>query len=134
MASTLSLVPPDQLDDLVPELWVSFRKMACNSGGRWEPEDVIDHIRRGVMHLWLVRDGDELEAVALTEFHQYPRVKSLRFAACDGRNWRKWAHLRHEIIRWGVTNGARKIEAYAPRKWRHFFADMKEYHVMMELG
>lgn len=81
-------------------------------GGRYTVEDRLDQIAAGDRQCWLVMDGINIRAVALTQ------ISSERFKTCwithlTGEGLLEWAGAFEEIEAWAKSLGCARIEAVA---------------------
>ena len=87
------------------DTWPSFAervrphiaKMADGSGGRFEARDIERAVTSGRMHLWVIMDGLDLACVVVTELHDYPRSRAMRYIGVSGRRPLRWMHLQANI-------------------------------------
>ena len=121
-------VPPEQLDDTWP---LVKDDIEAASGSRFAPSDIKKFLHSGDMQLWVV-GKDNIEAVVLTEVHQFPRMKTVRLIMTVGRDRTRWVHHLREIEDWARQQGCAVIEALARPGWEKVLRDYRKTHVMLE--
>lgn len=101
----LQPIPAEELAGVWWQVYPLIYGAAERSGGRYEAADIKKAIESLDMQLWIIRAGDSVEAVAVTEIIQYPRRKLVKVNIGAGKNYKEWIPLLAEIEEWGKENG-----------------------------
>jgi hypothetical protein len=101
--------------------------------GEMRAEDVYDLIARGLMYALVIHTDWDIHIVALTEFVQYPRKKTLRPVGFAGKNPILTLKFMPAVEEWARANGAEELEAFASRRAFKLMTRMglQERHVHM---
>lgn len=78
----ISLVPPQAVEVILPQLIPYLALSAKRSDGRSDVQSILDFVKSGQMQLWAVLDGDIVHGHIITEIKQYPRCKLLAIQYC----------------------------------------------------
>lgn len=84
------------------------------SNGRYQTGDVIALVLQNTMRCW-ASVGENIEAVAITQFLNFPRVRVLSMPFVGGRNMDQWFGFMDEVIIWAKDQGCTQIETYDAR-------------------
>ena len=108
----VSLVPPEMVSGLWPNIFPHLSKAADYTFGRYEPEDILEFVLDGNGHLWVVFDDNKIIGVTITRFWQYPRKKCLDMVFIGGDEGFSWKDSMLETLqRWSRDNGCDVIES-----------------------
>jgi hypothetical protein len=108
----VSLVPPEMVSGLWPNILPHISKAADYTFGRYEPEDIFEFVLNGEGHLWIVFEDKNIVGITITRFWQYPRKKCLDMLFIGGDEGFSWKDLMLETLqRWSRDNGCDVIES-----------------------
>jgi hypothetical protein len=105
---------------------------AMRRGGIWDFSGVERDVLAGAALLWLVWDGEEIAAAAVTELAVVHERKICTIVACGGRARRRWLHLIAELEAFARREGCRATRIYARRGWTRVLADYRATRVILE--
>lgn len=97
-------------------------------GGTHSIMDVLDQISRGDAQLWTDPD-----AVVVTEVHDAPQCRELRFWLATGKLDAVLA-IQHRIIEWGRSVGCTKAVLTGRRGWTKALRDQGWEEIMVVMG
>jgi hypothetical protein len=124
MTVQVSLVPPDNVKDVWPEIAGFFRKAVKYTHGRYEVDDVLWLITDYNYPLWIAFEDDKIKGAVVTKINTYPRKKYLHLDFCGGVDGFKWKDAMLSTLRkWAKTNDCDGIEASGRPGWKRIFAD-----------
>lgn len=84
----------------------------------WNTTDVLVGILKNEAELWIVHNGQEIDAAIVTRFVIYPRAKTLFVALIGGRNLKTWAEMVDaQLEDYGRRNGCAALEGGARKGW-----------------
>lgn len=121
----------------IPDLWPRLERLvAVELAGipTHEPADVRRALLANQAHLW-IQWVDRVEAMAVTDFVNYPRGMALRVwlgAAQKDSRADKDQFLEH-FVRWARRNECRWIEACGRVGWLKIFSDLKYSGMFMRM-
>ncbi|MDE2088241.1 MAG: hypothetical protein KGI63_13510 [Xanthomonadaceae bacterium] len=108
----IHLVAPQQLSAWAPSVEPYLRKMAQESGGRFETGDLFAAIAQRSMVLWVILEGSDILGVGMSQVIVYPRLRAMRLIGMVGHRPRRWMHLLHIVERVSRENfGCSRMEA-----------------------
>lgn len=82
------------------------------------PEDIKAKAESGIYQIWLIYDGSDLAAVAVSSVEQYARVKACVVQYTAGRGVDEWLGVWiHEIREWAIENNCDQIECRGRHGW-----------------
>lgn len=126
---------PDELADLWPIIRDRIASCCKRSGGKYEPVDVLQNLINRRMDLWLaVDDANAVQALAITEIVDYPRVKVCKLLAGTGDDAERWYRLIDGIENWARSQGCGVFEPICRPGWEKRFAALgyRKTHVVLE--
>lgn len=122
----VSLVPAELVGGLWPRIFPHLVRAAEYTFGRYEPEDILDAVMSGDVHMWVVFDDDENEIVGVTctRFWQYPRKKCLDMVFIAGDEGFSWKDQMLDMLQhWAYDNGCECIESSGRPGFSRAFKD-----------
>jgi hypothetical protein len=120
----VSLVPPQLVEELWPNVFPHVSKAAEYTFGRYEPEDIFEFVRAGEAHLWVVLDGEDIIGITITRFWQYPRKKCLDMVFIGGDEGFSWKEPMLKMLQhWARDNGCDVIESSGRPGFARAFRD-----------
>tara|TARA_R110000824_G_scaffold68302_7_gene176823 strand:- start:611 stop:1063 length:453 start_codon:yes stop_codon:yes gene_type:complete len=122
----ITAIPSDKILMLWEEVSPMLAPAVERSHGRWTMEFLLDALRSGQQHLWIVFEGDQpIKGVATTEILVYPNRKMLGIQYLGGKDLDTWGFSFLEIIEdFAKAAGCSGIEGTARKG---FWKWMKEY-------
>lgn len=131
---SLERVPPDDLPGIWMEIAPRLQSAVDTSRGKLELGDFAALIGADRMQLWLVRNGNKIAGVVVTEVADFPRQVVCRIVACVGVGLHDWIGFIEEIEDWARTVGCGAMQLIArkgyARALRQF--DYEQTHVLLE--
>ena len=112
---TITMVPPNYLNSLWPDVREQLARAIKRSHGRWNMEFLYASILNGNQQLWLSFDAENnIDGVGTTEILQYPekRMIAVQFLGGDRVNDWVWDMLE-KFKDFGRDNDCTGIEATA---------------------
>ena len=108
----VSLVPPELVDPLWPQLFPHLSKAAEYTFGRYEPEDILEAVLSGDAHLWVVlEESGAISGITVTRFWDYPRKRCLDMVFLAGDDGFAWRELMLTTLRrWARDSGCDALE------------------------
>jgi len=130
----LQPVPSDKVGDAWWEVYPLLSEAVKSNNGRYTITDLRRNLLSQDMQLWIIRAGEALEAVAVTEIVNYPSRKVVRVNIGTGSNFREWIPLLSEIEEWGKENGCDGLESIARKGWAKVWGKQgyNQTHVFLE--
>jgi hypothetical protein len=98
----LICVDPDQIH----KVWSHVKPLIFSAGQRTglsNPEDTEFELLRGEQLLWIVWNGESIEAAASTRLAN----GVCSFTACGGKNMKRWVEFFPQIEKYAVAEGCR---------------------------
>ena len=112
------------------EHWITE---ACEEeGGSYLPSDVRALVVAGAWQMWIVTDGPEIHAMAITRIEQTPRRKVCWVLMMVGSGIEGWAHFRDRIAEWARAEGCGAVKSLARRGYVKMFKEFECRHVLLE--
>ena len=105
---------------------------AVARAGDWTADAIWDGLRSGLMLLWLITDGTDVKAIAVTELIATPKEKLCRITLCAGRERAVWTHLIADIERFAAGEGCTALRIEGRRGWARIFKDYRQPFVTLE--
>jgi len=99
--------------------------------GRLAVDDLRAQLEMGNMQLWLVSDGKEIVAIAITEVLKFPQVKICRVVALVGTGRKRWLPLQADIENWARGVGCTEMEAQVRPGLARDLAEWKKTGVVL---
>lgn len=110
---------------------------ACDRDGLYGADDLFSALCKGLMRLWVAgskKDGGEvvIEAVAVTEILQFPRMKAFGIVICTGQDRQRWvSHLR-TMEAWAKEQGCGMSRPITRKGWAKDLSDYRLTHYVWE--
>lgn len=90
--------------------------------------DYVQLLIQGEAQVWLVEAEDNILAVCMTKFIQYPNYKSLHVVALTGDGWYEWGPSAHETLEvFAKETGCSKIEIWGRKGWERALKLIPQY-------
>lgn len=106
---------------------------AIERSGLYEPEDILDLLRRGLMRLWVAGSKERgAEAVAISEILQYPRALVFSIILCTGQDRERWKSHRLTMERWAREQGCQISRPVTRKGWAKELDDHRLTHYVWE--
>lgn len=124
----VALVDPSDItyvwDSVLPLLTEALKY----SEGELEAEDLVEHLDKGDLRMWVaMRDGDII-ACMVTEIICYPRKKIVRVITLSGKDMDMWYDFLPMMEGYAVKHGCSSLEAWTRRgmtrklkDWKHSY-------------
>jgi hypothetical protein len=125
----LDPVPARLVSNIWPVAAPLIERALKHGGGRYAAEDYRRGIAARDMQLWLVREGDCIVGLAITELLDYPRRRCCRYLLLAGEGFDRWQHLQGEIEDWARANGCATMEMCGRRGWERKLRGWRATHV-----
>ena len=132
---SITAISADILDDWLDRIDWHLNSFCDRSGGSLTRERLINDIRSREYQCWVVMNGYEVMACALT-FLQKDATKTCVISHCAGKQHEKWAgQLLATIKVWSHSLGSTKLEAITRPGWEKSLKafGMVKTHVLLEL-
>jgi len=124
----IALVNPEDVtyvwDDVLPLLNKALR----HSEGELEPEDLIKHLDKGDLRMWVAMQDNEMIACMVTEIISYPRKKIVRVITLAGKDMDSWYDFLPMLEGYAVNNECSSLEAWTRKgmtrklkDWKHAY-------------
>jgi hypothetical protein len=105
---------------------------AMRRGGISDFSGVERDVLAGASLLWLVWDGQEIVAAAVTELALVQGRKICTIVACGGRERRRWLHLLADLEDFARNEGCQATRLYGRRGWLRALPDYRATRVILE--
>lgn len=129
----LIAVNPRLLGDVLPLITDMLERMCKRSNGRYSMPGLLNIIATETWHLWVVYDGQDVQAVIGTELYKdVSGIKCCGIRFCTGRDASAWTHLLGQIEAWARAEGCAKIDMTARKGWAKHLPAFRLTHVMLE--
>lgn len=127
------LIPPEDVHIWWPAALRVLAEPLGMTGGRLSPESVLCWLVGGQFQLWVVRDGDGVQAASVTEVRTYPTgLRALNIVVLGGAHRERWLHVLSEIEAWAEQRGCSRLEMAGRKGWGRILTDWKQTTVDME--
>ena len=124
----VALVNPEDItyvwDDALPLL----NKALKHSEGELEAEDLIKHLDKGDLRMWVAMQDNEIIACMVTEIITYPRKKIVRVITLSGKDMDMWYDFLPVLEGYAVNNECSSLEAWTRKgmtrklkDWKHSY-------------
>lgn len=133
MLSSVDLVCIDP--KRVREVWPRAKHLieaAANRTGLTPFCDIEDAVLCGDDLLWLVWNGETIEAAATTQLVSRPDKPVCVLTACGGEDMRRWLHLFQKIENYAKAEGCSCVRIYGRKGWSRMLEHYTVKHVVLE--
>ena len=112
---TITMVPPNYLNSLWPDVREQLARAIKRSHGRWNMEFLYASILNGNQQLWLAFDTENnIDGVGTTEILQYPEKRMIAVQFLGGDRFNDWVwDMLEKFKDFGRDNDCTGIEATA---------------------
>ena len=124
-------IPPAR----VRELWPLTEPMLRAAIARGRISDFAGVQRRvfeGAALLWIVWDGKQIKAAAVTELQAVGRETICTIVACGGRHARTWIGLIDRLEAYAKAEGCRAMRFYGRNGWLRMLPDYRAIAIIAE--
>ena len=114
-----SLVPPEYIRHIYPEIEKFLDRLVPVTNGRFERIDLVHDMLIQRENLWIITDDEEyIVGIVMTEIMYYPRKRILAIQYCAGDKLDDWMDSTLEILEnWAVDNDCKAMELTGRRGW-----------------
>ena len=121
----VSVIPPEYVDNVWPQVEEYLRGAAKYTYGRYEVEDIRDYLHHYDWLLWVAfKDDGEVVGTVVTHFIEYPRCRYLACPFVAGKDLDSWkAPMLNQLKRWARDNGCTGLESSARIGWERALKD-----------
>ena len=128
-------VPASEFAGWFDRLSWHFNSFVERSSGANTLESIVRSVLDRETQCWVVVDGDDVKACALTHISS-DAGKTCVVLACAGADFKDWFEILIETLyNWSKEIGSNKFEVHARPGWEKYLKHlgMKKTHVVMEL-
>jgi hypothetical protein len=131
--TTLVGIPANQLADCWDGIKYLIADACTRSNGKYEAVDILRALLRGDMQLWGAVGDEKIEAIAIGEIVNYPRIKIYRMLGVTGEGMNEWINHIHGIENWARAQGCQDFEAVARPGWEKMMKDKgwRKTHIIL---
>ncbi len=124
-------VPADMMQGTLP--LIRDRLAECTERGRYTVEELVQGIMDRDRQCWIVMDGRDIKAVALTQIGG-DSLKTCRITHLAGDGLQDWKDAYQGIREWAKGLGSKRIEALARPGYERIGKKygLKKTHVLLE--
>jgi hypothetical protein len=120
----ISVVPPDHVDAVWPQVKEYLEGAAKYTYGRYEVEDIRDNLHGYDWLLWIAFDDEGVKGTVVTHFIEYPRARYLACPFVAGKDLDTWkAPMLNTLKRWARDNHCNGLESSARIGWEKALKD-----------
>ena len=114
-----SLVPPEYIRHIYPEIEKFLDRLVPVTNGRFERIDLVHDMLIQRENLWIITDDEEyIVGIVMTEIMYYPRKRILGIQYCAGDKLDDWMDSTLEILEnWAVDNDCKAMELTGRKGW-----------------
>jgi hypothetical protein len=119
----------------VHEVWPQAEPMLRAAIARGRISDfasVRDRVFDGAALLWIVCNGQQIEAAALTELQAIGAETFCTIVACGGRRSRAWIGLIARLEDYAKAEACRAMRLYGRRGWLRVLPDYRQIAIVAE--
>lgn len=114
----VTLVPTEHVEPVWPMIEHYMDQAAEYTFGRYTTDDIKGSLLNFDHHLWMAFKGEEIKGVVVTNFVQYPRLRSLVMQFTAGEDLKEWKGPMLDLLqRWAYDNNCDKIESSGRPGW-----------------
>ena len=124
-------VPAENVADVWLDVQPHIERLPSVSRGEYEPRDIVDLLVKGAMQLWVGYEGEEIQAILVTEIVRHPRYQSCVIHGFSARNMDAWLPHLSTIETWALSLGCKAVEAHGRAGWQKVLDDYKRTHVIL---
>ena len=125
-------IPRAQID----EAWPGVAKLieeAYKSSDENVPPDTLAQLRMGHRQLWVVWDGRQVLAAALTRIIVLRSCLACQITACGGHDGDRWINLISRIEEWAKAEGCGKVQVEGRLGWERKLPKYTRARIVLEL-
>lgn len=104
--------------------------------GRYSAQDIKDTLYKTNQHLWIAYEDTVVYGFVVTDFVEYPQIKTLIMHFTGGKQLPKWKNEMLEVLQsFAKVNGCDIIESYGRPGWAKVFKNdgYKQKFIFYEL-
>lgn len=128
---SLVCVDPKRVNEVWP-LAKGFIEAAAKRTGLTEFCDIEDAVLCGDELLWLVWNGENVEAAATTQLVARLDKPVCVLTACGGDNMSRWLPLLEQIETYARNEGCSCVRIYGRKGWSRVLENYAVKHVVLE--
>lgn len=110
------VMSPD-IDFVWPMAMPLLAKATVRFNNKMELEDIYHAIKRDVMQLWVIHDGEDVLVVGVTELIDYYNSRSCRCLVLGGGGYPDFIPMLKEVEQWAISEGCEHMEVVGRRGW-----------------
>ena len=125
------LISPEDAVKIWDKVGPMLQKVVNHTEGELLPEDFLDNIVNGYMHLWLSVEDTEIIMAMVTQIIEYPRRKTLRIIAIAGKNFKETHSQFNDMIEsFAIQTGCSGLELWGRKGWKKMLPDWESNYIV----
>jgi len=110
----------------LPEVWASASTVLVPAialwRGRHDEASIFSRLCTADMQLWIAEAGDRITTAAVTEIHDWPRLKECVVTLAAGEGFDLWSDWMEEIKSWAAGLGCSLVTVRGRKGWERILA------------
>ena len=120
----VTMIPYDHVERMWPSVEEHMEKAAKYTFGRYTAEDIKDLVLHYDHTLWAAFDEEGIVGAVVTNFTNYPRLRTLDMTFTGGTRLEEWRKPMLKLLQsWARDNNCDVIESTGRPGWAKIFKD-----------
>lgn len=111
------LVPPREIADLWADVAPMLKQALAHGDNNFGLADILYRLLMEEQQLWIIDDGIEIVACAVTQILQFPTKRVLSLPLLAGERLDRWRHCESRLVEHARQFGCEALEGYARQGW-----------------
>ena len=124
------IVQPEDIAHIWEQVAPLLDRAKEHSEGEAEPDDFLEPLTHGDMHLWIFTEESSLHSAMITQIIVYPQKKILRVISIAGAEFEKLRQFNDVVESFAIKTGCTGLELWGRKGWKKLLPDWESNYIV----